>query len=125
MPDQAADDDWYDPEATTFGDRLTGAREAAGLTQAELADRLGVSSETVGAWESDRAEPRADRVSRLAGMLNVSLMWLLTGVGEGTVAGTDDASLLEAVIRAHKDAALLSDRLRVLEDRLRERLGVE
>lgn len=75
--------DWFGAEEATFGDRLTGAREAAGLSQEELAQRLGVRLETLASWEDDMADPRANRLQMVAGMLNVSLMWLLTGEGEG------------------------------------------
>jgi ribosome-binding protein aMBF1 (putative translation factor) len=67
---------WYDADTTTFGDRMTGAREAAGLSQAELAKRLGVKVKTIRAWENDRSEPRANRLQMLAGILGVSIMWL-------------------------------------------------
>lgn len=67
----------------TFGDRLAGAREAAGLTQEDMAQRLGVRLTTVQAWEEDMAEPRGNRLQMLAGMLNVSLTWLLTAEGDG------------------------------------------
>ena len=36
---------------------------------------------TIQAWESDRSQPRANRLAMLAGVLNVSLSWLLHGVG--------------------------------------------
>ena len=85
--------DWYDPETTTFGDRLSGAREAAGMSQAALARRLGVKATTLRSWEEDRAEPRANRVQMLSGLLNVSLVWLLTGEGDGVPTdGEDEAS---------------------------------
>jgi transcriptional regulator with XRE-family HTH domain len=74
---------WFSAEAATFGDRLAGARDAAGLTQSALASRLGVRLKTLQAWEDDAADPRANRLQMLAGMLGVSLMWLLTGEGEG------------------------------------------
>jgi len=77
------DSDWYDEDTATFGDRLAGAREAAGLSQQDLAARLGVNSKTMQAWEQDRKEPRANRLQMLAGMLDVSLGWLMTGRGEG------------------------------------------
>ena len=35
-------DGWYNPDATTFGDRVSGAREDCGMTQEELARRIGV-----------------------------------------------------------------------------------
>lgn len=78
-------DNWYGDEAATFGDRLAAAREAAGLEPKALAKRIGVKPKTVAAWEQDIAEPRAARVQMLAGLLGVSLTWLLTGEGEGGV----------------------------------------
>ncbi|MCZ4353040.1 helix-turn-helix transcriptional regulator [Roseovarius aestuarii] len=74
---------WFDPNATTFGDRLTGAREGAGMTQAQLAKRLGVKKKTLDGWENDLADPRANHLSILAGLLNVSLLWLMSGEGDG------------------------------------------
>lgn len=84
--------DWYGPETATFGDRLAGARDAAGLTQSQLARRLGIKKATLVAWEDDISEPRANRLSMLAGFLNVSISWLLTGEGEGASSPEDDQS---------------------------------
>ena len=53
---------WYAADVATFGDRLAGAREAAGLAQEDLAQRLGVRLTTVQAWEEDMAEPRGNRL---------------------------------------------------------------
>jgi len=77
---------WYDADRATFGDRLAGAREAAELSQRDLARHLGVRRETVQNWEDDRAEPRANKLAMMAGLLNVSVGWLLTGRGEGVGA---------------------------------------
>ena len=124
-------DDWYDPEATTFGDRLSGAREEAGMTQEELAERLGVKVKTLVSWEDDFAEPRANRLSMIAGLLNVSLTWLLTGEGEGPdepVAGDlspDVNVLLEEFRELQTQLAITSDRLGRLERELRSTLKVE
>lgn len=74
---------WYSGEYATFGDRLTAAREAQALTQTQLARRLGVKLKTIQAWENDTSEPRANKLQMLAGLLNVSMRWLLTGEGEG------------------------------------------
>ncbi|MBO9435532.1 helix-turn-helix transcriptional regulator [Ruegeria sp. R13_0] len=93
--------DWYGPDAATFGDRLAAAREAAGMTQAQLARRLGVKKATIADWENDLSEPRANRLSMMAGMINVSIMWLLTGEGEGMEApfaeGEANLELVDAV----------------------------
>ncbi len=77
------DMDWYGPEAATFGDRLAAAREQTGMTQAALAKRLGVRLATMRSWEDDRSEPRANHLSMLAGLLNVSMRWLINGEGMG------------------------------------------
>lgn len=67
----------------TMGGRISAAREAAALTVAQAARRLGVKTATLNNWENDRSEPRANRLTMLAGLLNVSPMWLITGRGEG------------------------------------------
>ena len=82
---------WYSNESATFGDRLSAAREALGLDQADLARKIGVKLKTLQSWEDDLSEPRANRLSMLAGVLNVSLMWLLTGEGEGVAEPGADA----------------------------------
>ncbi len=83
MSSETRQQNWYGADVATFGDRLAGAREAAGLTQEALAERLGVRLTTLRNWEEDLAEPRGNRLQMLAGMLNVSLGWLLMAEGDG------------------------------------------
>lgn len=122
----SADQDWFSEERATFGDRLAAAREAAGLSQKGLAKRLGVKARTITSWENDTSEPRANRLQMVAGLLNVSLMWLLTGEGDGVdPPGTEPplsqdarSTLLELrELRAEIDDA--AKRLARLEKRLR------
>lgn len=124
--------DWYGPETATFGDRVAGAREQAGMTQAQLARRLGVKKATLVAWENDVSEPRANKLSMMAGILNVSLMWLLTGEGDGMDGPEEDAdpapelSAIVAELRAIRGemrasaerAARLEKKLRTLSEQL-------
>lgn len=84
--------DWFGPDAATFGDRVAGAREAAGMTQAQLARRLGIKKPTLVGWENDLSEPRANKLSMMAGLLNVSIVWLLTGEGDGAADPDGDAA---------------------------------
>ncbi|EKF17877.1 helix-turn-helix domain-containing protein [Nitratireductor pacificus] len=84
------------PDRDTMGGRLSRARDAIGLSVAELARRLGVKAATIQAWESDRAQPRANRLAMLAGVLNVSLSWLLHGVG-ASPADESRSELVSAV----------------------------
>ena len=75
--------DWYRPDKATFGDRLVAAREKSNLSQHDLAKRLGVKNSTIKSWENDNSEPRANRLSMLAGLLNVSITWLISAEGVG------------------------------------------
>lgn len=77
-------EDLYSENTATFGDRLAHAREAAGFDQKKLAKSLGIKTKTIRNWEDDLSEPRANRLSMLSGLLNVSLAWLLTGEGNDT-----------------------------------------
>lgn len=93
------------PDVDTLGGRISRAREDMQIASAELARRLGVRSDTVRDWENDRAEPRANRVVMLAGVLGVSPTWLLTGIG-GAPTTTDAARQLSGLI---DQIALLRD----------------
>ncbi|MDU8943900.1 helix-turn-helix domain-containing protein [Ovoidimarina sediminis] len=122
--DDALDNDWYSEDMATFGDRVAAAREALGMTDEELARRLGVRLKTVQGWEQDTAEPRANKLQLLAGVLNVSIRWLLTGEGEGIDAPDptheeDLAALLAEMRKLRVDMAQSAERLGRLEKRLK------
>jgi transcriptional regulator with XRE-family HTH domain len=59
------------PDAT-FAARLREIRAAAGLTQQELADAVGVKREQVARWEGGRGDPTWTRVLALAAALGVT-----------------------------------------------------
>lgn len=99
MNDEADSQNWYSDETATFGDRVAGAREAAGISQSDIARRMGVKLKTIAAWEEDLSEPRANKLQMLAGVLNVSLVWLLTGEGEG-VAAPDEAQAISPNVQS-------------------------
>ncbi|WP_118136760.1 helix-turn-helix transcriptional regulator [Oceanicella sp. SM1341] len=121
-----SDEDWasddYTDGAATFGDRVTAAREALGLSVSQLSRQLGVKTETILNWEADRSEPRANKLQMLAGVLNVSLVWLMTGEGEGPVVESGAEGLQGPIlqeIRAIRIEQLrLADRLARLLRRL-------
>ncbi|MEI3853840.1 MULTISPECIES: helix-turn-helix domain-containing protein [Ensifer] len=69
-------------DGDTLGGRIWRARDAANLSAKDLADQLGVRTETVAAWERDRAEPRTNRLFMLAGVLGVTPAWLIAGLGK-------------------------------------------
>jgi transcriptional regulator with XRE-family HTH domain len=116
---------WYSDETATFGDRLAAAREKVGLSQEHFARKLGIKLKTVRAWENDLAEPRANKLQMMAGLLNVSIIWLLTGEGEGVAAPGDQdlpqdmAPLLLEMRSLRSDLTRTAERLALLEKRLR------
>ena len=73
----------------TFGNRLEYARQRAGLSQTDLARRVGVSQQAVGKWIADETAPQPARVVAIAGALAVAPEWLLFGSGAppDTLAG--------------------------------------
>ncbi|WP_343079108.1 helix-turn-helix transcriptional regulator [Ostreiculturibacter nitratireducens] len=89
--------DSVEANSSTFGDRLAAARQAQGLSREDLARRTGIRLATLSAWENGRGEPASNRLQMLAGMLNVSIMWLLTGEGEGLPEPADRDAMPEKV----------------------------
>ena len=54
-------------------------REKQGLTQAELAEKIGVSSKTISKWETAKGLPDISLLQPLAQALNISLIELMNG----------------------------------------------
>lgn len=63
----------------TFAQRLQEMRKSAGLSQEELAERLGVSRQSVSKWELGQAYPETEKIIELSRMFGVSLDLLLKG----------------------------------------------
>lgn len=61
----------------TIGSRIAAAREKKGLNQSELGRRLGVTPQSVQAWESDKNVPRPKRLSEIADAIGVSVATLV------------------------------------------------
>jgi transcriptional regulator with XRE-family HTH domain len=59
--------------AQLVGRRVRAAREAVGLTQAELARRLEISQPVIAALEAGRGNPTIGQLAAVAGALQVGL----------------------------------------------------
>lgn len=98
-------------DGDTLGGRIWRARDATGLSTKELASKLGVRNDTISSWERDRAEPRANRLFMLAGVLGVTPAWLMAGIGRAPDDSTGDASgdelrkQLDLVKKLHEQTA--------------------
>lgn len=83
-----------------FRIRLKQLREAAGLSQAALAEILGVAQSTVGMWENGKNNPTRAKLIQLANTFNVSTDYL--------IGLTDEA----AIKKAPDDGGQRMDRIR-------------
>ena len=64
-----------------IANRLLGLRKERGLSQEDLAEKIGVSRQSVSKWERAEASPDTDNLIALAGIYGVSLDELLLGGG--------------------------------------------
>lgn len=60
-----------------FAEKLFGLRKQAGMTQADLAEKLNVSRQTVSRWEIGTAKPEVDTIIAISDLFDVSLDYLL------------------------------------------------
>ena len=62
-----------------LGTRIASLRQTCGLSQAELARRLHISTSAIGMYEQGRREPSVDTLIALSREFGVSLDYLLSG----------------------------------------------
>lgn len=74
-------------QRSPFGERLYAARIAAGLSQTQVAEKLGVTQPSYADWERRTVALRPDYLPKLAATLGVSVDQLL-GVDERPKRGT-------------------------------------
>lgn len=55
----------------TTGDVIRAARKNAGMTQAELAEKLGISYVGVSQWKNDLRKPKIETLRKIAKALNI------------------------------------------------------
>lgn len=99
----------------SIGPRIAIAREHMGMSVDDLAARLGVEPASVRAWEADERTPRANRLLMLAGILDVSLLWLLEGREDGRLTSEEAPGIEELRARLVLARGLFSRGLAVLE----------
>jgi transcriptional regulator with XRE-family HTH domain len=58
---------------TAFGARLHAAREALGLSQTQVAEKMGVSQKAYAVWERHPVALRPDQIERLAKILGIPI----------------------------------------------------
>ncbi len=79
-------------------------RDRSGLSQSELGDKIGVTRQTIAAWEKGEREPSLGQLSRIATELRISLETLFTASDQGKpglLFRADDPDTLNKSTQAH------------------------
>lgn len=66
----------------TFGERLLAYRNAVNLSQEKLAEKVGVTRQTVSKWETNQSVPDFDKILPLCEALGLTTEELITGEKE-------------------------------------------
>jgi len=84
---------------TEFGTRLHEAREAAGLSQAQVAAKLGITQAAYAFWERRTVALRPEQIEQVASILGVSAEELF-GTGEAKRRSNGPAGKLRRVFES-------------------------
>lgn len=109
-----------------FKNRLKELRKAKGISQATLAERLGLSKSTIGMYETGDITPSVDALEQIADFFNVDMNYLLGKEEQSrffmdyaiyTIASelSEDPELLAIVERASTDDGFKQRLLRIVE----------
>lgn len=63
-----------------IADRIQTLRKSRGISQEELADKIGVSRQAVSKWESEQSSPDIDKIILLSDYFDVTTDYLLKGI---------------------------------------------
>ena len=84
-----------------FGERFRQIRKLVNLSQQEFGELLGVSRQTINAYERNRQRPTLDMMEKVCRLQDISPHWLLTGRGnlkaEMTFLATEETGPAYAV----------------------------
>ncbi len=75
-----------------LGDKIYNLRKKKGLSQVDLADKLGVSRQSVSNWETGSSNPEIGKLSPLAQALGVTVDFLLDETVDFSEADSDGAN---------------------------------
>ncbi|WP_302171896.1 helix-turn-helix domain-containing protein [uncultured Streptococcus sp.] len=76
-----------------FSERLKNLRKKVGLTQVDVAGKLGISQQAYASWERGVKKPTQDNLVKIAQILNVSVDYLV-GTSQETSDELDNIELL-------------------------------
>ena len=84
----------------TTGERIKAARKNAGMTQAELADKLGIPYQSIGQWERNQRNPKLETLRKIAAVLGCEITGLLDPAEYSfKIISAPDTDLLQQMVR--------------------------
>lgn len=96
-----------DLEYVDFGTRIKQLRQEMGMTQVELAEKLGLSKQILSLYEAGKRSPKIAQVQKFAEILNVSADYLLGDSSEeaafNSVCSTQDKPFYKIFIEVTSD----------------------
>lgn len=100
---------WYKLDYSFIAKRVKQAREASHLTQAELAEKIDISTNAVAQLETDRMHPKLQTLLNIANVLQLDINYFLYDTSE-QASETDELDLsLTSRLHSlsHKDKVFL------------------
>ena len=98
-----------------FSERLKDLRKQAGLTQVDVAEKLGISQPAYASWERGVKKPTQENLVKIAQVLNVSVDYLVGNSEEGI----DELDNIELLFRMNSKG-LTEEEKRVFKKELIE-----
>ena len=104
----------------SVGKAIADIRKRKGMTQAELAEKLGIQQSSINRWENDHVKPRVATLEKIAAILKVPIHELL--LGKEGVASSLNINDLELVELLEELPKLDEDQLAALKLIIRDML---
>lgn len=89
--------------ADNLGERIKLVRKKAGITQGELARRLGIAYPTLNKYERGHRKPDSSILQKIVHALECDPGWLLTGEGYGNESGPPQITRTPVFCKAPED----------------------
>ena len=83
----------------TLGENIAGLRKKMGLSQEQLAEKIGVSRQAVSKWEQDGAQPELDKLIALCRLFPVSADVLLGLKAQEESGAAAESESTRAILR--------------------------
>ena len=76
-----------------ISDRIQQLRRTSGISQEELADKIGVSRQAVSKWESEQSVPDVDKIVAMSNYFDVTTDYILKGIENDNQKKSEDNRL--------------------------------